>query len=272
MPQLLTKPLAFLKRDPKQPRKLPDKDADLSPEQRVELTGLGESLRKKQLQPVLAQPDGTIICGERRYRAAKLVGLETLEVKIADEPLSDQQVKVWQLVENMQRQDLTAFEKWTGAYELMLMNPGWRQKDLVEALGLSESMGVRILSPSRCSVAWQKALEDGKVGLSDCYAASQLPEKDQAELLKLKLSGASRDQVAAAGRRARNGTTPAVKMAKVKCCLPGGVKIVLSGQEMSLDDTIEALAEGLKAAKKAQADGLDAKTWTAVMRDKAKVS
>src|SRR5437764_1416668 len=95
MPQLLSKPLSFLKRDRTQPRKLPENDADLTPEQRAGLISLGESLKVKQLQSILCQPDGTIIAGERRFRAAKLVGLATLEIKIADEPLSDSEKKVW---------------------------------------------------------------------------------------------------------------------------------------------------------------------------------
>jgi ParB family transcriptional regulator, chromosome partitioning protein len=98
MPQLVQKPLSWFKRNPKQPRKLPENDADLTPAQSGELTALGESLKAKQLLPVLCQPDGTIIAGERRYRAAKIVGLATLEVKIADEPLTDSQVKLCQIV------------------------------------------------------------------------------------------------------------------------------------------------------------------------------
>jgi hypothetical protein len=39
-----------------------------------EFRQLGESLKARQLQPVLALQDGTLIAGERRYRAAQLVG------------------------------------------------------------------------------------------------------------------------------------------------------------------------------------------------------
>ena len=41
----------------------------------AELRQLGESLKVKQLQPVVARPDGLLIAGERRLRAARLVGL-----------------------------------------------------------------------------------------------------------------------------------------------------------------------------------------------------
>lgn len=49
------------------------------------LRRLGESLRGKQLQPVRAQRDGTVICGERRVRAAKLVGVEALDVVVVNQ-------------------------------------------------------------------------------------------------------------------------------------------------------------------------------------------
>ena len=238
-----------------------------------DLRRLGESLRQKQLQPVLCQPDGTIIAGERRYRAAKLVGLPTLEVKIAEEQLSDNQIKIWQLTENMQREDLAGHEKWLGCAELMCMNPSWQGKDLAEHLHLDPSMVVRLLSPSKCIPAWQEALAAGKVGISDCYAASKLPEKEQAGLLALKLSGASRDTIEAAGRKTRetrSGGTPAVKVARVKCLLPSGVLIVASGEGLSLDDLIESLGEAQKEAKRAREQGLDAKTFQAVMKDKSK--
>lgn len=260
MPQLIAKPLSWFKTNP-QVRKAFDE---------ADLLRLGESLKCKQLQPVLCQPDGMIIAGERRYRAAKLVGLPTLEVKIADEQLSDCQVKVWQLTENMQRADLSGHEKWVGCSELMALNPGWNQKDLAEHLHLSESMVVRLLSPSKCSTAWQEALKMGKAGLSDLYAASKLEEQQQPLLLALKLSGASRDQLEQAGRKTRNRTVESVRVQKVKCPLPSGVCITVSGEAISLDDAIESLSEASREMKRARDMGWTSKTFSAAMADKSK--
>jgi ParB family chromosome partitioning protein len=233
------------------------------------LLPLGDSLKVKQLQPVLAQPDGTLIAGERRYRAALLVGLATLEVKIADEQLTGSQVRLWQLTENMQRADLTGFEKWQGCKEVLELNDGWNQKELAAHLHLSESMIVRLLSPSRCTVAWQEALRDGAVGVSDCYAASKLPETDQAELLALKLSGASRDQIEQAGRKTRKGNVPVVRVCRIKCPMSNAI-VQISGEGISLDDAIEVAQEWVKEAKKASEQGLDSKTFERVCKDKAK--
>lgn len=260
MPQLVSKPLNWFKTNP-QVRKTFD-EADLH--------RLGESLKVKQLLPVLCQPDGTLIAGERRYRAAKLVGLPSLEVKIADETLSDSQIRIWQLTENMQRADLSGHEKWLGCAELMCMNPGWALKDLAEHLHLDPSMVTRLLSPSRTSTAWQEALAAGKVGISDCYAASKLTEAaEQAAMLVLKLSGASRDSIEQAGRKSRTGTATAVRVQKVRCVLPNGVNVVVSGEGVSLDESIEALGLAIKEMRRAKELGYTAKTFAAAMKDKA---
>ena len=90
----------------------------------AELRLLGESLKVKQLQPVLARSDGTLIAGERRVRAASLVGLPELMVIISDEPLTDTQIKVFQLTENLHRADLRDSEKFRACEELLGSNDG----------------------------------------------------------------------------------------------------------------------------------------------------
>ena len=148
------------------------------------------------------------------------------------------------------------------------MNPGWQLKDLAEFLHLGASAITKLLSPSKCSVAWQQALAAGRVGISDCYAASSLPEADQAALLALKLSGANRDTIVHAGRKSRNRSTPAVKVSRVKIAMQGAT-VVISGKELSMAEVVDLLAETLKEARKA-ADQFDVKTWQSMMRDKAK--
>jgi ParB/RepB/Spo0J family partition protein len=258
MPQFVTKPLNWFKTNP-QVRKHFDEAG---------LRRFGESLKEKQLQPVLCQPDGTLIAGERRLRAAMLVGMTHLEAKVADEPLSESEVRIWQLTENLQREDLTGFEQWLGCAELMEINPAWLQKDLAEHLHLSESMIVRLLSPSKCSSPWQDALRDDAVGISDCYAASKLPVTDQAALLVLKLSGASRDAVEAAGRKSRKGTAITIRSRKIRCPLASGIDVTVSGKELTLDEMVDALIEASKEARKASDRGLHAKTFEASMHDR----
>src|SRR6187399_2572318 len=114
MTTLTNKPVSWFKVAPQVRRHFEEADLRL----------LGESLKVKQLQPVLAKPDGTLIAGERRLRAATLVGLPELQVIISDELLSETQIKVLQLTENLHRADLKDSEKWRACEELLRLNPG----------------------------------------------------------------------------------------------------------------------------------------------------
>src|SRR5436190_548241 len=115
MPQLMKKGVGWFKVNP-QARK------DFREE---ELRLLGESLRNRQLQPVGARADGTLLWGERRLRAAKLVGLETLDVIVTEEVLSETQIRLIQLTENIHRAELSGYEKFMACSELMCMNSGF---------------------------------------------------------------------------------------------------------------------------------------------------
>ena len=257
---IATKPLSWFILAP-QVRKEYDQD---------ELKRLGESMKSLgQLQPVGAKADGTVLWGHRRLLAARWVGLATLQVIITDRQMSDSEIRLIQLTENMHRADLSGYEKWLAGSELLSMNPAWQMKDLAHHLSIDPSMATRILSPSRCSPAWQQALKEGKVGISDCYAASKLELEAQADLLALKLSGASRDAIEQAVRKKRAGTS-SVKVSKVKCLLPSGVQVVVSGNGVSLDESIEALNEAIKEMKRARELGYTAKTFAAAMKDKAR--
>jgi len=99
---LATKPITWLKPDEKQARKHFDEG---------DLLSLGNSMKALgQLQPVGAKPDGTLLWGERRYRAAQLVGLKELQVIVTDRQLSDTEIRLIQLTENMHRADLNGHE------------------------------------------------------------------------------------------------------------------------------------------------------------------
>ena len=271
MATMTPKALAWFKIDPQVRKSLNQKGQAQQPVDEADLRSLGESMKALgQLQPVGAKPDGTLLWGERRFRAAQLVGIKELLCIVTDRPLSDTEIRLIQLTENMHRADLTAYEKWLACSEILCGNANWTQKELAEHLHLSESMVVRLLSPSRCSPEWQQALREGKVGISDCYAASKLPEAEQAGLLALKLSGASRDAIEQAGRKSRNGKAAAVKVSRVKCPLPSGATIVVSGTAISLDDMIEAMQELVKKAKRASEQGWDCKTFERACNDESK--
>jgi len=228
-----------------------------------------DMLANGQLQAVGATEDGRMIYGHGRHLSAEAVGIKTLQVKIYPASLPDTQFRLIRAAENLQRKDLTSHRKWLLCADLMRGNPTWQMKDLADHLHLDPSMVTRLLSPGKCIPAVQEALADGKLGISDCYAISKLPEPEQAGMLARKLSGASRDAIEQAGRKTRNVGKQAVRVARIKCPMSRAV-VQISGADISLDEAIEAAQEWVKEAKKASEQGLCAKTFERLCRDKAK--
>jgi ParB/RepB/Spo0J family partition protein len=261
---LTSKPLAFFKPDPGNPRKACD------PEQLRELNG---SLRKKQWVPLIAKLDGTIIDGWRRWSAAMLDGKpEQLDVIITDELLSPAEIKEIQLVTALHRTDLSPYEQFVGCRDWLALNQGATAKDLAARIDRDPSTLVRILSLTKCIQPVQQAAADGKLGPSEWYAISKVPEAEQGAMLAAKLGGASRDELEQRGRKLRNGEVQAIKVNRLKVPLgPQGRSVTLTGSNMSLDDAIDLLQETLKLARKARGENLDGKTWVQVMKQKARV-
>jgi ParB family chromosome partitioning protein len=261
------KPTNTLKPDPKQPRKFFDED---------ELDRLGDDmLARGVLQDLLITPDGTIIDGWRRWLAAQRKNIKELPVKVIDKPLTEKDLRGIQLATFFHKVGLKGYEQYQSCAELMCMNPGWELKNLAEFLHIHPSMVTRLLSPTRCIPAVQEALKAGKIGnskfgISDCYELSQETPERQAELLRLKAEGLSRNALKEARRKQPNGGQATVRVQRVKCALPSGITVVVTGEGVSLDESIEALSETIKEMKRARDLGYTAKTFAAAMKDKSK--
>lgn len=260
MPTVLTSPIEFYHPDPRQPRK------DF-PEEELRL--LGESLKKRQLVPLIARKCGMLVDGERRWRAAKLAGVKRLDAILLDDNASESDVREMQIITALHRADLTSYEVYCGFQEWLKAHPGATAKELATALDRSEASVSRTLSLSKCICCVQQAAAQGKLGLKDWYAISQVPPEQQEAMLLAKLNGASAEQLERM-RRKPSGST--VRTSRVKCLMPSGVVVTLvgDGDGLTLDDVIQTLTDLLKEAKKANDQGLDSKTFTAVMKDKAK--
>ena len=130
-----TLPLREIEPDPAQPRKQFDDDA---------LNQLADSITDNGLlQPIAVRPKklGTgyiIIAGERRWRAARLAGLDEVPVIIKD--VSDEQAAALALIENLQREDLNPIEVAEGCHQL------------IEKYGLTQETAAKKLGKSRSSV------------------------------------------------------------------------------------------------------------------------
>jgi ParB/RepB/Spo0J family partition protein len=262
---LTSKPLDFFKPDPGNPRRSASPD---------ELRELRDSLVKKQLVPLLARPEGTIIDGWRRWSAAKLDGKpERLDVIITDEPLTPAQVKEIQLVTSLHRADLKPYEQFLGCRDWLAMNRGATVAELAAKISRDPSMLTRIMSLAKCAPEVQQAAAEGKLGPSQWYAISKVPEAEQLAMLAATAAGVSRDQLESRGRKLRSTQAVSVKINRLKIPLGRqGRSVTIAGNNLSLDDAIEILQETLKLARKAQGESLDGKTWVQVMKQKAKAA
>lgn len=126
-PEFQQIPLDQIDPNPDQPRKV-FRDA--------ELDELAKSLQSVgMIEPVLVKVNGdryTIIAGERRWRAAKKAGFKKIPVIVKQ--LSDSQALELALIENIQREDLTAIEE-ARAYEQLMQLTGDKATDLARKLG-----------------------------------------------------------------------------------------------------------------------------------------
>lgn len=228
-------------------------------------------LANGQLQAVGATEDGRLIFGHARLLAARLPPLDALDVRVFPAGLSDTRFHLVRAAENLQRRALSGYRQWLACTDLLCGNPDWRLQDLAARMHLTPSAVTRIVSPSKCSPDWQAALQDGRVGISDCYAASKLDSKGQAALLALKLGGATRDALERAGRTTRASAKSAgPRLTRVRCPLPDGRAVVVSGQAMTITDLADALSQALDLVRRAGRESLDIKTAARVWADKSR--
>ncbi len=132
------------------------------------------------LQPVLVREKGDryeIIAGERRWRAAQIAGLRTIPVIIRQ--LDDSQAGELSLIENLQREDLTAIEE-AQAYRLMMERYQYTQEMLSQKIGKSRSHIANTLRILNLPPSILEMIESGQLSAGHARAILSLPgQKEQ---------------------------------------------------------------------------------------------
>ncbi len=142
------------------------------------LDELAESIRAQGvMQPLLVRPVGSagtqkfeIIAGERRFRAAQLAGLA--EVPVIVREVDDQAALAMALIENLQRQDLTALEEAQGI-DRLIQEFGLTHEQAAKAVGRSRSATTNLLRLLQLPPSVQTMLRDG--ALDAGHARALLP-------------------------------------------------------------------------------------------------
>lgn len=130
------------------------------------------------LQPIVVRKQGTgyeIIAGERRYRAVRSLGWETIPAIIKE--MTDETTASLALIENLQREDLTPIEE-AEAYERLLALQDITQEVLARKLGRSQSTIANKLRLLRLPTDVREALKQRTI--TERHARALLPLKDEA--------------------------------------------------------------------------------------------
>ena len=149
------------------------------------LDELAESIRiHGMLQPIVVMKrEGTfeILAGERRYRAAKKLGLNQVPVVIRD-ALDEESMAELRLIENIQRENLNPIEL-ALAYQDLIEAHGLQQEQVAERLGKPRSSIANTLRLLRLPSPIQAHLRHGKLSMGHAKALASI--NDEAQCIEL---------------------------------------------------------------------------------------
>lgn len=164
--------LDLITANPNQPRKNFDEQA---------LKELSDSIKKHGvIMPIVVNDngDGTymIIAGERRFRASKLAGMETIPVVIRN--YSDREIKEISLIENLQREDLNPIEA-ASAMKQLMNEYKLTQDELAERIGKSRPAVANTLRLLNLCPEVIELVSEGKLSAGHARAIVPMAAEDQ---------------------------------------------------------------------------------------------
>ena len=177
--QLRNLPVDLIKRGQYQPRK------SMNPEA---LADLADSIRTQGVvQPILVRPLAgqsgkyEIIAGERRWRAAQMVGLQDIPALILAVP--DKTAACIALIENIQREDLNPLEE-AQTFLRLLEEFGMTHEAVAEAVGRSRSTVTNLLRLLELHPEVQELIRSGSLEMGHARALAALTPEQQVEIAR----------------------------------------------------------------------------------------
>ena len=172
-------PVSEIRPNPYQPRKTFNEQA---------LEELSLSIKNYGVfQPIIVKKSikgYDLIAGERRLRATKMAGLNTIPAIVKE--FTDDQMREISLLENIQRENLTAIElAW--AYKGIIDNLDIRQEDLAQKIGKSRSHITNTLGLLNLPEDVQKMILDGKISMGHARVLSKMEDRDEVNRLADKI-------------------------------------------------------------------------------------
>src|SRR5215469_11915070 len=121
-----------------------------------------------------------LIAGERRWRAAQLAGLHKIPAIVKD--VADAALPELSLIENLQRENLTAIEE-AAAYKNLIDQLGYTQEELAKRVGKDRSSIANALRLLKLPASIQTLVEDEKLSMGHARALITLASSTDQEAL-----------------------------------------------------------------------------------------
>jgi len=171
--------ISEIRSNPYQPRKTFNEDS---------LKEMAESIKEHGvIEPVILKKTikgYELVAGERRTKAAKMAGLETIPAVIRD--FNDQQMMEIALLENIQREDLNPIEE-ADAYQKIIDLGGLTQEEFAKKFGKSRSHVTNMLGLLHLPSSIKKYVVEGKLSMGHARCLSKLSDEQKQEELAKKV-------------------------------------------------------------------------------------
>lgn len=170
--------LTDIRPNPYQPRKTFDETA---------LQELADSIRQSGVfQPIIVRKSLNgyeIIAGERRFRASKIAGKETIPAIVRE--IDEQRMMEIAVLENLQREDLTPLEE-AEAYQTLIQKLSLTQAEVSERIGKSRPYIANYLRLLTLPDVTKKYLQTGKLSMAQARTLLSLKNKEEIDTVAEK--------------------------------------------------------------------------------------
>lgn len=176
---ILEIPLSEIRSNPYQPRKSFNDET---------LQELADSIKELGIvQPIIVKKSikgYELVAGERRTKAARLAGLETIPAIIKD--FNDQEMMEIALVENIQREDLNPIDE-ANAYENIIRISGMTQDEFAKKFGKSRSYVTNMLGLLTLPTNTKRLVQSKKLSMGHARALSKIEDNNKIDELATKV-------------------------------------------------------------------------------------
>ena len=233
-------PIADIEANPNQPRQEFDEAGLKALAESIDALGIIQPITLRRVRASKFQ----IISGERRFRAAQMVGLDALPAYVRE--ADDQTLLEMALVENIQREDLNPLEV-ALSYKRLMDDCGLTQQELGKRVGKARSSVTNHLRTLDLPMRIQHMLREGELGLGHAKALAGLSGNDalyqQVALAeKAVAEGASVRELESWVKALKSPGTASAKSQRERLAVREDETLALDRLRMKLSDTHAKLA------------------------------